>query len=150
MALNLLWMLQEYAIHLAEKHEAELTSLYVVSPDIRYGHMEDALTPALPGPLKEIVMMAVEGGQKHVDEVKKRASKTNISLNTDVIIGSTSVVKSIVEYAEEHKINLIVVGTRGMSGIKKMLLGSTSFWGSNICSLPCYGSKIVLCRWYWT
>ena len=133
----------EYAIHLAEKHEAELTSLYVVSPDIRYGHVEDALTPALPGPLKEIVMMAVDGGQRHVDEVKKRASKTSISLNTDVIIGSTSVVKSIVEYAEEHKINLIVVGTRGMSGIKKMLLGSTSFWGSNICSLPCYDSKIV-------
>ena len=34
--------------------------------------------------------------------------------------------KSIVEYAEEHKIDLIVVGTRGMSGIKKMLLGSTA------------------------
>jgi nucleotide-binding universal stress UspA family protein len=116
----------EYAIHLAEKHEAELTSLYVVSPDIRYGYMEDALTPALPGPLKEIVMMAVEGGQKHVDEVKKRASKTNISLNTDVIISNTSVVKSIVEYAEEHKIDLIVIGTKGLSGIKKMLLGSTA------------------------
>ena len=34
--------------------------------------------------------------------------------------------KSIVEYAEEHKIDLIVVGTRGMSGIKKMLLGRTA------------------------
>jgi len=114
----------EYAIHLSEKHEAELTSLYVVCPDIRYGSMEDALTPALPGPLKEIVMLAVERGQKHVDEVKQKASKTNISLTTDVIISSTSVVKSIVEYAEEHKIDLIVVGTRGMSGIRKMLLGS--------------------------
>ena len=70
----------EYAIHLAEKHEAELTSLYVVSPDIRYGYMEDALTPALPGPLKEIVMMAVEGGQKHVDEVKKRHPKLTLAL----------------------------------------------------------------------
>jgi nucleotide-binding universal stress UspA family protein len=88
--------------------------------------LEDALTPGLPGPLKEIVMMAVEGGEKHVDEVKQRASKTNISANTDVIIGNTSVVKSIVEYAEEHKIDLIVIGTKGLSRIKKMLLGSTA------------------------
>jgi nucleotide-binding universal stress UspA family protein len=35
-------------------------------------------------------------------------------------------VKSIVEYAEEHKIDLIVIGTKGLSGIKKMLLGSTA------------------------
>lgn len=34
--------------------------------------------------------------------------------------------KSIVEYAEEHKIDLIVIGTKGLSGIKKMLLGSTA------------------------
>ena len=34
--------------------------------------------------------------------------------------------KSIVEYTEEHKIDLIVIGTKGLSGIKKMLLGSTA------------------------
>ena len=116
----------EYAIQLAEKHEAELTSLYVVSPDIRYGYLEDDEKPLQYGPLKEIVMMAVERGQKQVDEVKQKASKNNIDIKTDVIIGKTSVVKSIVEYAEEHKIDLIVIGTRGMSGIKKMLLGSTA------------------------
>ncbi len=116
----------EQAIYLAEKHESELVALYVVSSDIRYGYLEDALTPGLPGPLKEIVMLAMERGQKHVDAVKQEASKTNVSVNTDVIIGNTSVVKAIVEYAEEHKIDLIVIGTRGMSGIKKMLLGSTA------------------------
>jgi nucleotide-binding universal stress UspA family protein len=30
----------------------------------------------------------------------------------------------MLDYAEEQNINLIVVGTRGRSGIKKMLLGS--------------------------
>jgi nucleotide-binding universal stress UspA family protein len=33
-------------------------------------------------------------------------------------------VSSMLDYAEEQNINLIVVGTRGHSGIKKMLLGS--------------------------
>lgn len=117
--------------------------MHVVSPDIRYGYMEDGQTPALPAPLKEAVMMAVEGGQKHVDEVKKRASNTNIRLNTEVIISNTSVVKSIVEYADRHKTDLIVIGTKGLSGIKKMLLGSSCFWCSNICSLSRHGGKIT-------
>jgi nucleotide-binding universal stress UspA family protein len=33
---------------------------------------------------------------------------------------------TMLEYVEEHNINLIVVGTRGRSGIKKMLLGSVA------------------------
>ena len=37
-----------------------------------------------------------------------------------------SVLNTILEYVEEHNITLIVVGTRGRSGIKKMLLGSVA------------------------
>ena len=35
-----------------------------------------------------------------------------------------SAVSTMLDYAEEQKIDLIGVGTRGRSGIKKMLLGS--------------------------
>ena len=52
-------------------------------------------------------MMAVERGQKHLDEVKQKAFKNNIDIKTDVIIGKTSVVKSIVEYAERVQTNKI-------------------------------------------
>ena len=34
-----------------------------------------------------------------------------------------------------------------MSGIKKMLLGSTASGVVTFCSLSRYGSKIVLCTW---
>lgn len=34
--------------------------------------------------------------------------------------------KHIVKYAEEKEIDLIVVGTRGRTGIKKILLGSVA------------------------
>ena len=85
----------------AEKHKANLTASYVVPSNVRYCYLEDDETPLRSGPLKEIVMMAVERGQKHLDEVKQKAFKNNIDIKTDVIIGKTSVVKSIVEYAEE-------------------------------------------------
>ena len=97
-----------------------------MSSDVRYGYLEDDQRITLTGPLKEIVTMAVERGEKLLNEVKQKASKTNIEVKTDVIIGYTSVAKSIVEYAEERNMDLIVIGTRGMTGIKKMLLGSTA------------------------
>lgn len=112
------------AIDLAKKHQAELTALYVIPSDIRYDYLEDVDTARLPGPLKGTVMSAMEGGQKYVDAVKQKASETNISVRTDVVISSTSVVKTIVEYAEGKKMDLLVIGSKGMSGIKRMLLGS--------------------------
>jgi nucleotide-binding universal stress UspA family protein len=116
----------DQAINLAKKHQAELTALYVIPSDIRYGHLEDVVTPGLPGPLKEVVMTAMEGGQKYVDAVKQKASESKIRVRTDVIVSTTSVVKSIVEYAEEKKFDLIVIGSKGISGFKRMLLGSVA------------------------
>jgi nucleotide-binding universal stress UspA family protein len=40
-----------------------------------------------------------------------------------VLVDISSVVKEIVDYAHKNKLDMIVVGSRGLSGIKKMLLG---------------------------
>jgi len=68
----------------------------------------------------------MEKGQKHIDEVKQKASHRIINVQTEVFVGVSSVVKEIVGYAEKRKIDLIVIGTKGMSEIKRMLLGSTA------------------------
>lgn len=125
----------EEAIYLSEKYEAALIVFHVISSDIRYdviysntrhGYMGNNITSTLSGPLKEIVSMALEKGQKYVDEVKERASEKTLKLQTEVLVAVKSVVKEIVEYAEKQDVDLIVIGTRGMSGIKRMLLGSTA------------------------
>lgn len=115
-----------HAIDMAKRLDAELTAIYVVSPDIRYSYLEDAITPRLPGALKDIMMIAMQRGGKHVDKVKQKAMEKNVRVKTDVIIGISSIVKEIVEYAEKNKIEMIVIGSRGISGIKKMLLGSVA------------------------
>jgi nucleotide-binding universal stress UspA family protein len=116
----------EQAISLAAKYEAELIAVHVVSPDVRHGYLQDVITPGLPASLKEVVVLAMEKGQKYLDVVKQNASENKVEVQTDVLIGGSSIVKEIVQYSEEHKIDLIVIGTRGISGIKKMLLGSTA------------------------
>lgn len=114
------------AIDIAKRFDAELIALYVVSPDVRYNYLEDVITPRLPKALKDVVMIAMQRGEKHVDKVKQKASEKNVKVKTDVVIGISSVVKEIIEYAEKNRIDMIVIGSRGFSGIKKMLLGSVA------------------------
>ena len=114
------------AIDLAKSLNAELIALYVVSPDVRYDFLEDTITPRLPGALKDVIMIAMQRGEKHLDKVRQKAKDKNFKVKTDVVIGISSVVKEIVDYAEKNRINIIVVGSRGLSGLKKMLLGSVA------------------------
>lgn len=113
------------AIDLAEKYSADVIALYVIPSDLRYGYAGDVIAPEL-GTLKEVVSIATEKGQKYVDDVKQKASDTTVNIQTEVLIGVNTVVKEIVKYAEKQKVDLIVIGTRGMSGIKRMLLRSTA------------------------
>jgi nucleotide-binding universal stress UspA family protein len=54
------------------------------------------------------------------------AKQKSVKVKTDVVVGISSVVKEIIEYAHKNKIDMIVIGSRGLSGFKKMLLGSVA------------------------
>ncbi|MGA8566074.1 MAG: universal stress protein [Nitrososphaeraceae archaeon] len=99
----------ENASELAEKYGADLVALH--TPNIKSS---------------EIFDLAKQYGQKIVDEVKHEASAKKLNVQTEVLWDVGSVTKAIVEYAENNNANLIVLGTRGISGIKRMLLGSTA------------------------
>jgi len=110
-----------YAIDMAKRLEANLTVLFIVSPAryIDFGY-------ATAGTMNEIESTKKKLAQKEVDKVNKKAMEKGVSVKTDVLINYFSVVKEIVEYAEKHKMDLIITGSRGMTGFKKMLLGSVA------------------------
>ena len=112
-----------YAIDLAKRNDAELIAIHVIYPT--YSQYEAALSPR-PERLQEVSRKEMEVGEQHVNRVKQKATEEKVSITTDVIIAITSVVKEIVEYAEKNKTDMIVIGSRGMTGFKRLLLGSVA------------------------
>jgi nucleotide-binding universal stress UspA family protein len=55
-----------------------------------------------------------------------KVKNPNIKVSTKVILTGIAVYGEIIQYAEKENIDLIVIGTRGRSGVKKLLLGSTA------------------------
>jgi len=110
-----------YAIDLPKRYDAELNVLIIVSP-VPYSQFEYANI----GRMKEIETIEKEKAQQKLDKVKQKATEKKVSVKTDVLIKYTSVVKEIVEYAEKMKIDMIVIGSRGVTGFKKLLLGSVA------------------------
>ena len=113
----------EYAISIAKLYNAELNAITVLTSDIGYIYSSPGVESP-PLTVKEIILLAGDEAKKWFDEIKEKANKKGIQLKTESIVAKKSLSNTILEYVEEHNINLVVVGTRGRSGIKKMLLGS--------------------------
>ena len=77
--------------------------------------------------------MSEEAGQ-HLDKAKQKIDKANIACETIVRMGGNPH-EFIVQEAKDKAIDLIVMGTHGRSGIKRVLMGSVA--QNVIAQAPC-------------
>jgi len=119
----------DYGISLAKLFNAVVTVIHVLPQEIRYGYDSvDAIQPDIPStPVKGVVELSKQEVQaKLLSKIMEKAKEMDVNLQTDIIVATRSVASEIVDYADKLDADLIIAGTRGRSGLKRILLGSVA------------------------
>jgi nucleotide-binding universal stress UspA family protein len=105
-----------HAIRLAKEEGSELYLLHVVpSPPFEYqGEVADYFDQARASAIRWMKAMENE------------AAKRSLAVRTEIIVGASSVVDTIVGYADTISSDLIVTGTRGRTPSTHVLVGSVA------------------------
>ena len=106
----------EWAAHLAEEHQSRITLLHAYHLPVEFQQLEGA---ALPADFWTSVRKEAEGNLKGLAEPLRARG---ITTDTAACDGYAATV--IVDEAQEREVDLIVIGTQGLSGLKPLLLGS--------------------------
>lgn len=117
-----------HAVKLAKKFNAKLIALTIINTQpwfyspTRYGWAN-----------LETMEKVHESDRRHaqtwLDRVKGTAEDLGVRSQTKILLvpyTQSSTAGTIIDYAEENHVDLVVIGTRGHSGLKKMLLGSVA------------------------
>ena len=122
------------AITFAEKFNAELVVCHAIQTPF-YSLTQDGLT--VPANVLENYIAASRADAKNmVDKVVKMAEAAHVATTTVILENTLSIVEAIVGLAANRNIDLIVMGTRGRTGFKKLLMGSVSSGVTNHAQCP--------------
>lgn len=118
------------AVDLAARCKSELVVFHVV-PKVSH-----AFVPVRTSVLfREYYSDMEKAAVKWIDKVMSLAKDRGVEARPDVRVAAPSVAEEIVDYAARKKIDLIVIGTRGLGTFKKLLVGSVS--SGVVAHAPC-------------
>ncbi len=127
----------DYAIDLADKYKSELLALHVLYSQSGFAfHKETVAGTITSSSLSDLNLEAKQEAEKWFEEINKRAAERNVQIKTEVVFTVISIVESILTYAEKENINLIIIGSKGKSGWKKLIVGSVASGISTYAHCP--------------
>ncbi|WP_454192553.1 universal stress protein [Paenibacillus sp. Marseille-Q7038] len=119
----------EKAVELAEMSENSVLDVVHVY-DFPRVFIGEGLAPIPPSVNNEVYELA----EQTVEEAKQRLAAVGSNAQVELIQGSP--VDVIIEYIKQNDIDLIVLGSRGLSGIREFMLGSVSHRVAQEVSIP--------------
>jgi nucleotide-binding universal stress UspA family protein len=111
----------KYAIRIAKDENAQLLCIHIISPRIPYGY-----STSIPTTDKSHVDIK-DKVESWFDKVRLIAKNEGLpAVKTDILVDVKSVSESILNYCANEDIDLIVIGTKGRTGLKRFLMGSVA------------------------
>ncbi len=122
----------ELAVELAKVHNASLYAINVIRqiqipPEMQNMARVESLGENRLSVLEFIANQILDDAEKRIQAKGAILAKKSI--------GHEDPATSISKYAKKHEIDLVVVGTRGLSKVKALLLGSVSRKVTEICNV---------------
>ncbi len=115
------------AIELASRNGSELMVVHAIPPVVM---LTSAPLPPTAGTLgafmDEYYKRSREEARKLTHEAVDQSEEMGVDARGEILDAPEPVVKQIVDFAKNEKVDLIVAGTRGLSGFRKLVLGSVS------------------------
>ena len=115
----------DYAISLSKKYNAQLMVLYVLYSELGFAY-SNLLGVTTPKAIEDVLETQKKDVENWFDEIRSKLKNTNISVMDKIIISVSSIVGEIIGFADKEKVDLIILGTKGRTGFKKLLLGSVA------------------------
>ncbi len=106
-----------WARRLADQMQADIHCIYVVQEPQVYSNLDMPMPMPAIGDLKQ-------SAEKRMTRFAREHRETLGKVSTHVLVGRPA--EEVVNYAKEHDAALIVMTTHGYSGMKHVLLGSTT------------------------
>ena len=108
----------EWGAHLAKEHGSQVILVHAYHLPVEFQQLEGAYLP--PDFWTNVKTEAQQVLERHAEQLRAQG----VAVETVVREGYPATV--IQEEAEEQRADLIVIGTRGLSGLKHLLLGSVA------------------------
>ena len=111
---------QALSFALEQYSDADLVALSVLDPSaVAQGSPEFIVTDT-----SAWMERAEARVQSVLDDAGRRADEAGVDLATDFVYGSPA--RAIVQYATDHDVDQVVVGSHGRDGVSRLLLGSVA------------------------
>lgn len=111
---------RQAAIEVAKMFDIPIVALYVIEP-LPYVGLAEVGVPDLA----EYSNAVRAEASKVLDSVEAECKEHGVKCE-NVLIEASNVDQGILEQAEAHKCNLIVMGTHGRRGLNRLLMGSVA------------------------
>ena len=110
----------KYAIEIAKMANADIICVHAV---VSLPYTEYASAGIV---INQYIADTKKQAQEWYDKVNAWAENASVKVTTETFLDVLSVADAIISYAERNGVDLIVMGTKGRTGIKKFVLGSVA------------------------